>query len=404
MRELIALEEGLEAVIRHVDPVGGESVKVTEGLGRILYEDVAAEICLPPFDRSPLDGYAIRAVDIEHATAGAPVKLTIGEEIQAGACSSAVVEANQAAKILTGAPIPKGADAVIRFEDVEEQADHIRVSSPLKPYSNYCFAGEDMTVGETALIAGTKIGPAEIGVLSALGIEKVQVFKRPRIALLSTGNELVDNGQPLPPGKIYDSNLHSLTAYVQQLGSLPMRGALVPDDATAIAAAIESALQESDILITTGGVSVGDYDLVKDAMKKIGADVLFWRLNIRPGTPVLCTVKDGKVIISLSGNPTAAMTVFHLVAAPAIRRIMGISNWGNVRQMAELRDEFTKSGSQRRFIMCYSYIEEGRLCASFPAAQSPGRVKSMLGCNAMLDIPANAGPLMPGDKVKIVML
>lgn len=404
MRELLSLEDGLQLVLEHVRTVGAEIVDILGLLGRVSGEDITAGVSIPPFDRSPLDGFAVRAVDIAAAKPEQPVELEVIGEIPAGTCGERVVAQKQAVKILTGAPIPDGADVIIRFEDVEQLENRIRVFAPSPPFTNCCFAGEDIKKGETVLTAGTLLGPGEIGILASQGIQRAKVFRTPRIAVLSTGDELVELDEALRPGKIYNSNLYGLTAHIRQMGCQPVCCGLAPDNSEIIATEIDKVLPGVDMLITTGGVSVGDYDLVRESLCQVGAEVLFWRLDMRPGTPVMCSTKDGKLIISLSGNPTAAMVVFYLLAAPVIRRLMGHDNWENISTTAELRDEFTKSRGQRRFLLGHSYTEQGKMKVKLTGKQSPGRVTSILGCNTLIDVPPNSGPLRVGDQVKIIML
>jgi molybdopterin molybdotransferase len=401
MRELVSLEEALEIILAHVSPVGEENIDLSVALGRVLSENVFAPFSLPPFHRSPLDGYAVRAEDIAEASPNEPAELLVMQEIPAGSYSEIEVTRNQAAKILTGAPIPPGADVVIRFEDVRKAGARIKVFRPLPAYTNYCFAGEDISRGERVLSAGVRLGPAAVGILAGLGIRDLPVYRAPRIAVLSTGDELIDITGALGMGKIYNSNLYTLAALIQEAGAQPADEGTVPDRAELITRKIDQALKGADMVLTTGGVSVGDYDAVEDALGQLGAEILFWRVNIRPGTPVICAVKDGKVILSLSGNPAAALITYHLLARPAIAKLQGLSDWKPLKTIAILQDGYPKASGQRRFLRGQAYLENGVLKVKLTGLQSPGIMKSMVNCNALVDVPANSRGLKAGEHVTV---
>ncbi|KPU43373.1 molybdopterin molybdenumtransferase [Oxobacter pfennigii] len=404
MKEFVKLEEAYEIIQKQVRVVQSECAELSEALGRVLYEDVKSPMNFPPFDRSPLDGYALRSVDTTGASADAPVKIKVIEEVPAGSQSQSIVGKDQAVKILTGAPIPKGADAVIRFEDVKEGGSFIEIFKPLKSSENICFAGEDIALDETLIEAGVMLEPAAIGALASLGISEAKVYKKPAIGILSTGDELIEITEPLKPAKIYNSNLYNLTSHLKQMGCNVINGGIATDSCDMISRKISDILPQVDILITTGGVSVGDYDAVKDSLIKIGADILFWRVDIRPGTPMVCSIKDNKLILSLSGNPSASIITYLLLAVPAIKKAMGMKSAEHIITPAVLEDNFKKTSPQRRMLRCRSFIEEGILKVTLTGNQSPGIIKSLMGCNTIIDVPAGSGPLKKGDKVKVILL
>lgn len=404
MRWLISLEEAVEAVLEQVRIVGKEKSSLASALGRVIAEDVYAPINLPPFNRSPLDGYAVRSEDIAEAKPHKAVELDVALEIPAGTYSNVELKRGQAAKILTGAPIPSGSDVVIRFEDVEELGTKIKVFNPLPAFANYCFAGEDVKKDELIITKGSVVKPATIGMLAGLGLNEVLVYEPPRIALLSTGDELTAVGEQLLLGKIYNSSLYALAAEIAEAGAKPVSKEIVRDDLKLIAEKIAKALKDSDMIITTGGVSVGDYDLVKDALDLIGAKIIFHRVNIRPGTPVLFAVKEGKAIIGLSGNPAAALIAYHLIAKPAIYKLAGRADFELKSTVGILVDDFLKSSKQRRFVRGQAFFEQGILKVELTGKQNPGIMKSMLNCNALVDIPANTPSVKAGTEVKVILL
>jgi len=308
--QAVSLEAALEIILRYAQPVGTERIGTRSALGRVLSEDLYAPVNLPPFNRSPLDGYAVRAKDIADATPDRPVLLEISQEIPAGSYSEIELAGNQAAKIMTGAPLPPGADVVIKFEDVKKTDNKIGVVSSLPAYANYCFAGEDIQQGEQVLRRGKVIEPASIGILAALGIPVVPVYTKPKIAIIGTGDELIEVNNRLKPGQIFDSNSYALAAYVQQAGVEPVMAGIVGDNAEMIARKIAENLESAHMIITTGGISVGNFDFVREALGSLGARILFHRIAMRPGTPTLVALKNGKLIICLSGNQAAAFVTF----------------------------------------------------------------------------------------------
>ena len=405
MRELVSLDDAVVLITDHTRIVGEEEIALLSALGRVISKDIFAPGNFPPFDRSPLDGYAVRATDIKEAKPGKPVELEVSQEIPAGNYSEIEVVRNQAAKILTGAPIPPGADVVIRFEDVKKKkGPRIEVFNPMPAYSNYCFAGEDIQEGEMVLAAGSRVDPAVITLFAALGFYFAPVYRIPQITIISTGDELVDINEQLASGKIYNSNSYSIAADVQLTGARPVCSGIVEDNPELIANKIEAALEISDMVITTGGISVGDYDVVKEALTIMGADILFHRVNMRPGSPALGAVKNGKIIISLSGNPAAAFVSYHLIAKPVILKLMGMTKWEFISSTAVLQEDYPKASKPRRFLRGRAFLDVGELKVRLTGKQNPGIIRSMLNCNCLIDIPANSPGLKAGDNVRVILL
>jgi molybdopterin molybdotransferase len=404
MLQSISMENALEIIENHATTVGSEEIAVVDAFERILAEDIEAGFSLPPFCRSPLDGYALRAVDTAEAGHGNPVTLRIAQTVYAGCMSTKPLLTGEAVAITTGAPIPEGSDCVIKFEDVDCQGDTITIRSRLGVGENVVPQGEDVVCGERVLGKGANITPAVVGILVSLGKEKVRVFKKPRVGVISIGDELLEVGQPLCPGKIYNSNLYALSIQVREAGGKAFPNETVPDDTTSISQSLNRALEEYDLVITTGGASVGSKDLVREAIGMSGVNILFWKVGMKPGTPAVCGEKDGKLIIGLSGNPSAAMITFLMLVRPIIRSMAGKES-GRLPEVSAVMDQpFKKSSSQRRLLRAVVEWKNGRYHAIPAGIQSPGALKSMMFSNALIDIPAGHPPLQVGEEVKALLL
>ncbi len=404
MLQSIPMEKALEIFQHYASSVGTEEISVMDSFERILAEDIVAGFPIPPFRRSPLDGYALRAVDTSGAGRETPITLRVTQTVYAGEVPAHPLLTGEATAVTTGASLPEGSDAVIKFEDTDKDGDVITISSQLRSGENVVPQGEDISSGETVLEKGMNITPAAVGLLASLGIAKVRVHKKPRVAVFCLGDELLEVGQDLKPGKIYNSNLYTLCAQIREAGGTPFQNGTVADDKTAIAQALNSALADYDMIITTGGASVGGKDLIKEAIGLCGANTLFWKVGMKPGTPAVCGEKDGKLIVGLSGNPSAAMITFIMLVRPLIRAMAGKES-GNLPEVGAVMDQpFRKTSDQRRLLRAVVVWKEGSYHAVPAGIQSPGALKSMVQCNALIDIPAGHGPLQSGQVVKALLL
>lgn len=403
MRELISLTEAEEVLLSNTVFMEKNKINLNESLGAVLAESVVAKENIPPFNRSPLDGYAILDSDSNSASKDNPVTLEIIDEAPAGFVASKKIVSGTAIKVTTGAQIPEGATAIVKFEDTEFTDKKVDIFQHYDKWSNIAFAGEDVSQGETILPKGQIITPEVIGMLAALGIWEVATFKKPRVGLFSTGDELIDVNDNLRPGKIRNSNLYALAAEIEKMGAEPIAFGIVPDSLEKTTLVIEEALEKCDLIISTGGVSVGDYDVVKDAMTSAGMELLFWRVNLKPGTPAVAGKKDGKIMIGLSGNPAAALITFELLARPLILKSMGVKNIQRPRLKAEMLDSFQKSSKQMRFLRGYTTLQDGKPVVSLTGRQSPGVMKSILYSNSLIVVEAGAKPLVPGDEVTVIL-
>lgn len=379
-----------------VTPVERETVPLEEAGGRVLAQALTAREPVPPFDRSPYDGYAVRAADTQPAAVDRPVVLTVAEEIPAGTVARRPLEAGCAAKILTGAPIPLGADAVIPFERTSFTAESVTLTAPVTPGSNIIRAGEDVRPGQLLAPAGTVIDGGLAGVLAAQGVGAPQVFRRPRVGILSTGSEVAEISGPLAPGLIRDSNRYALAAAVTRLGCQPVVLGRVRDDVAEIGRAMEAGLDRCDVLLLTGGVSVGDYDLTPRAMELVGARVLVRGVALKPGMACAYAIRGEQLLCGLSGNPASALTNFWAVAAPVLRRLSGLREVIPPAFPVELARDYPKASPCLRMLRGRLDLSTGRARLRLETNQGNGVLSSAVGCDVMAEIPAGSGPLAAG--------
>lgn len=404
MKRNVALEEAQSLLLSMACPVKECSVPLFDAVGRVLSQEIKAPIQLPPFDKSPLDGYAVRAQDTEKASTTKPVVLEVLEEVAAGHTAGKKVTPGTAIKVMTGTPIPKGADTVIKYEDVTRAGNACKLYSPLTAGNNIVLAGEDVKKGEIIAARGTPVSPAIVGLIAALGYAEVTVFNKVKVAVISTGDELIDPSEKLRPGKIYNSNLPSLVAACSRLGTQISALGNVPDRLGAIEDIISLGLADADIVITTGGVSVGDYDVVPDALARLGVNVIYRGVDMKPGSPVIAAEYNNKFIVSLSGNPAAALITFELIVVPLIKKKMGLTKLLPARVGAILADDFGKPSPQRRFLRGRLHMAEGTNFVELTGEQSNGVLKSLVNCNAYIDVPAGSGRMFAGQDVSVVVV
>ena len=396
----ISIDEAAEKLCAIARAPGAERVPLLSAQGRVLADDVTAAINVPPFDRSPYDGYALRGADTAGASRETPVTLRVVEELPAGKAPTVPLAPGTASKILTGAPVPEGADAIVKFEDTVFTEKTVTLSSPVAPDTDIVYAGEDVREGTLLAGRGTVVTPGVAGVFAGQGMGEVRVYKRPRAVVISTGSELLEAGEPYEKAKIYNSNTVTVSACLARLGMDAVSGGSVPDDPDLIARKIDEALSEYDLVVTTGGASVGDYDYAVCAAEKAGARVLFWKVAMKPGGSVVASEKDGKVILGLSGNPGAALTTLLRVAAPYIRKACGRKDWQNEPVEVVLKEDFPKKSPQQRLVRGYISIEGGTAFFVSLDGQGNGVVSSFIGCDALGEIPAGSPAMKAGEKIK----
>ncbi|HYC61858.1 MAG TPA: gephyrin-like molybdotransferase Glp [Thermoanaerobaculia bacterium] len=376
---MLSVEEAQTRVMAEIAIGPAEAVALDEALGRVLRDDVAATRDMPPADNSGMDGYAVRIDDVREV----PVRLRVTGDIAAGHPPAHALEPGTVMRIMTGAFVPDGADAVIQVELTDGGIDFVTIDKPLPRGANIRRRGEDMRAGDVVLRSGTRIGPAEIAMLAAVQKTSVAVGRRPTVAILSTGDELIDVGETLAPGKIVNTNGPLLAALVREAGAIPRVLGIVRDTRDATIAALEQAL-ESDFVLSSGGVSVGAYDFVKEALDALGAETKFWRVAMKPGKPVVLSRWRDRVILGLPGNPVSTFVSFHLFAAPALRKAMGQEH-GLFPALihARLDAPLRSVGDRRVYVRVQVSARDGELRARPLTSQGSGSLTSMLGANGL---------------------
>ncbi|MFC2066532.1 gephyrin-like molybdotransferase Glp [Chloroflexota bacterium] len=418
---MISVEQALEKVLSHVDTLEEEQVPILDSLGQVLAEDINSDIDIPPMDNSAMDGYAVQSKDTLGASGESPRLLHVIDTVIAGSISEHEVKPGTAIRIMTGAPVPAGADAVVQFEDTdEEQRRQASSGQPIIEIGvlrkvglglNIRRAGEDISRGASVLRKGITIRPSEVGVLASLGRNKVRCIRRPIVAVLATGNELVDIDQPLPIGKIYNSNTYSVAALVRRYGGVPKILGIALDREDSLVTRIRQGL-DADMLITTGGVSAGDYDIVKDILVKEGK-ITFWTVQMKPGKPLAFgTIKGiGKTgaaraipHLGLPGNPVSSMVTFELFARPSILKMLGKKNFTKPIIEAILENSVVNTDGRRLFTRAVVEKRNGQFYARLTGPQGSGILTSMSLANGLVILPEDKAKANKGEKVQVLML
>lgn len=410
MSKLLNLDEALARILQQFEQLDSETLPLSETLGRVLAEDLVSDIQLPPFDNSAMDGFAIKAADSLGASVETPISLQIVMDIPAGVFPEKTLQQGQAARIMTGAPIPDGADAVIPVEDTD--ADFSDLDAPLsedvglhkivKNGTAIRVTGENIFIGETIFTAGTIIRPAEIGLLASLGYSNVSVVRKPKVVIIGSGDELLGIDEPLEAGKIRDSNSYTLAALVTQDGGEAIRLPIVGDNPDEIRNLFQNALaQQPDIIISSAGVSVGAADYVRSILDELG-EIGFWRINIRPGKPLAFGKIDTIPFFGLPGNPVSAMVTYDVLVRPALLKCGGKSD--NSQHIEALTGETMRSDGRRTFARVRIERENGQFIAYQTGTQSSGALVSMVKADGLLVIPENTRLVEVGTKLKVKLL
>lgn len=401
MKSFISLEDSID-ILKSIEINRKiEKVSLIQGINRILASDVYSKINNPPFNKSAMDGYALNADE----TIPEGTMLKVIGVIYAGKVFDGYVGVDETVKIMTGAKIPNNCSAVIKKEDVIIGDNYIKLNKDVYKNDNVCHIGEDISKGQLLIKKHTKLNYANIGILASSGINKILVYKMPKIALLTTGDEVVDVDKELEDGKIYNSNKYSILSRLLELGYECEVVNHVSDEYEKIGKIIEELSSKVDLIITTGGASVGDKDLIEEAINYIGGEILFHKVNIKPGSAVLASQKDDTVIISLSGNPNAALTTFELLAKPMLRKLSGNDEEFINREVAIINQCYNKKSKVTRFIRGKTFIEDGIQMVSITQNNSGnGILSSTLESNCLIEIEKGNKELKKGDKVTIIKL
>ena len=377
-----------------------EEIPLGEALNRVAAKDFLATIPIPPFDRSPYDGYAFLGEDTAAASSENPVELSVLENIPAGSIPRHEIRPGTASRIMTGAPIPAGANATVKYEQTLFTDTNVRLFNEIKPDTDIVRAGEDLECGKMIAAAGSIITPPVLGLLACQGIASIEVFRKPVVSVLSSGSELVEAGQPLPPGSIYNSNIQTIGGYLQGIGAEFRNDGVMPDQPEYMVRSIHQALEGTDMLITTGGVSIGDYDYMLKACEMMGAKVLFWKTAMKPGGSMLAAVYKGRVIMGLSGNPGSALLGLFRIAMPYIRKLCGRVDTVPEHIQVMLKNPLNKKSPGLRLLRGRLLIEDARAYFVENEGRGNGIVSSFVGCDLLGEIPAGSPPLEAGTVIK----
>jgi len=404
MQGLTLLHEAQKTVFEATKTLGLEKVSLLDAFGRVLGEDIIAARDNPPWDNSAMDGFAVRWEDIkqEHAITK-PVALKVIEDVPAGTVATRTVGPGQAIRIMTGAPIPKGADTVVKVEETEPSENTVKIFKEVERGSNIRPQGEDVKKGDCIIAKGTQIRPAEAGMLAILAKSFVLVYQRPRVAILSTGDELADLDERFDDDKIINSNSYGTAAAVQEAGGIPILLGIAKDQPAALKEKISHGLN-ADILVLSGGVSMGDYDFTKAVFKDLGAEMNFWKLAIRPGQPLAFGKIQGKLAFGLPGNPVSSMVTFEQLVRPAMLKMGGHRSYGRPVVQAAFQEKFSKRTDRRHFLRGILSRENDVLTVRTTGDQGSGILTSMVKANGLIDVPEEVERLSPGDIVNVQVL
>jgi molybdopterin molybdotransferase len=401
---MIPVKEARDIVLGQVPILGTEKVDLFFALGRVLAEDISAPYDVPPYDNSAMDGYAVRAEDVRHASKENPVVLEVIEDLPAGHVSKHRVKAQQAIRIMTGAPIPEGTNSIVRVEDTEQaEGNKVRIFKAVPPHYDMRLAGEDISKGEKILQKGKLIRPAEVGLLASIGKSHIQVYQRAQVAILSTGDELVDIDEALQPGKIISSNSYSLAALVLETEAIPIQLGIARDSKEDLEAKFAAGLR-ADIIISSGGVSVGDYDLVKDILRGSGSEMQFWKVCMKPGKPQAFGTIQGKPTFGLPGNPVSSMVSYEIFVRPALLKMMGHTHIYRAVVSATIEEEMKKTDERKHFVRVVLRNENGKYLASSTGAQGSGILSSMSKANGLAIIDEKRMRVNAGEEVPVMVL
>lgn len=395
------LEKARHEILKKANSTEAEDVDILDGLGRVTYEDILSPMDVPCFDRSPFDGYAVKLAEISGLKEGETPLLKVIGNIPAGnTFSGGNGEKMTAVRVMTGAPVPMEYDLVVKKEDTDEGKEFVKIFRISEGKRSIQKRGDDIKIGENLVKKGTLINSRHIGALASVGISKIKVYKKPKVAVISTGSELALPGQELKAGKIYNSNLYGITSGVVEIGCNIVMMECVEDRADLIISLIRKAVDISDVVITTGGVSVGDYDLIASSLESLGAHIIYERLIV----PAIIAELDGKVIFGLSGNPLAAFMSFDIITKSFIKKVGGRMEFQPIRTKGYLKEDLFYKGKDRRYLRSTAEIEDGRYLITAGSIPRKGKLSSMIRGNVYIDLPNGVGEIKAGEEVDIILI
>ena len=403
---MLSVAEAVAEIVGHVRVGPVERVALLDALGRVLSDRVIAPLTLPPWDNAGMDGYAVLGSDVASASATRPARLRVLETVAAGQSPSVPVRAGTATRIMTGAPVPQGADTVVRVEDTDGGTDQVTITDSRDAGRNVRPRGEDLQAGNVLFEAGTALGPAQIGVLASIGAAVVNVYRRPRVAILGSGDELVDLDRSidaLEGRRIISSNNYALHALVRVAGGEPLNLGVTPDDPSALRDAFERS-RGCDLLVTTAGISVGEFDYTREVLAGLGAEMKFWRVRMRPGAPLGFGVWRDMPWVGLPGNPVSTMVTFELFVRPAIRRMLGYRQLFRRPVPVVLDEAVTLSAPRTHFLRAIVRFGDSGPTARLTGPQGSGILTSMSLANALLVVPEDRPRVEAGETLHALLL
>jgi molybdopterin molybdotransferase len=400
---MITVEEALDKILSRIQPLGFEKVSLLESLGRVVGEDVDARRNVPPLDNSGMDGYAVRAIDIEKVSKDFPVRLEVIEDLPAGFLSEKDLRPGQAIRIMTGAPIPKGADTVVPVEETQKDGSFVLIFKAIPLREHIRKAGEDANQGDRVISKGDILRPSEIGMLASIGRSSISVYQRPLAAILCTGEELVDVDGPLEGVKIVSSNSYTLAAQVKECGAIPVQLGIARDRKENVVEKLRQGLR-ADVLITSAGISVGDYDYVKEALKDLGMEMVFWRVAMKPGKPMAFGTIQGKPVFGLPGNPVSSMVSFEQFVRPSLLKMMGHRQIFRPAVDAILEEDIRKEPGRRHYIRAVVSLRNAQYFVTTTGNQGSSILNSMVRANGLMVIPEDRELVRAGERVKVQVI
>jgi len=401
---MIPVDKVLSIILNKIKEKSSEELELLDLIGRFLYTDIKSSVNIPPFNNSAMDGFAIIREETSSASKDNPTKLEIIGEIQAGKFHKGdSLKKGFAIAIMTGAPVPEGADAVIPIEDVIVQGKTLLISSKVKKNANVRFAGEDISTDQIVLKKGDKIKSADLGLLASLNITSTLVYKKPEVAIITTGNEIVDPGEKIHFGQIRNSNAYTLYSEIKKYNAIPHYLGIAEDTKEKTQKIIEKAMQY-DIIITTGGVSMGEYDFVKDVLEKMGIKILVEKVKMKPGKPMVFGHSKEKLFFGLPGNPVSTMVSFLQFVRPAILKMMGSKKIEKPTVSAILENDIKKKAERRHFVRGYFSVKDDKLVVSSTGPQGSGILRSMSLANCLIVLPEGETFFAKGDNVSIQLI
>jgi molybdopterin molybdotransferase len=404
---MLTVAEASERILAEVKALAAETVPLRQALGRVLAEDVSATVTMPPWSNSSMDGYAVRSADITPVMSGEPVKLRVIATIAAGESAPRALKRGEAMRIMTGAPIPGGADSVIRKEDTDGGSEKVEIREARDVWKNIRGAGEDYQSGDLLARRGAPVKPALLGVLASTGMASVQIFSRPRVAIISSGNELVDLDdfdEVIAARRIVSTNSYTLEALTRVSGGIPEDLGIASDTRASLKKKLESAAGY-DLILTSAGVSVGDLDHTRDVFARLGGEQKFWKVKMRPGAPLAFGLLNGVPWLGLSGNPVSAMVSFELFVRPALRKMQGYTNLFRRTMTVTVEEEVKIAVKLTHFLRAYvTQHSDGTLTARLTGHQSSGALTSMVKANALLIVPGTHQTIAKGAQLHALML